>query len=196
MKFAKFTHLLVLALTLTFAAAGCRHRPENVTPLPGQKGGTTGPTDDQSGKLAGDNTGGGVKSDTGIPANDPTSHQGWPEDRAALQAYTVHFDFDSSVVKAGEKSKVAAVAEFLKKNAEDAVKIEGYCDERGTEEYNRSLGERRASALREDLVSQGIAATRIDTLSFGKDRPADPGHNEEAWRKNRRGEFILLVHPK
>ena len=71
--------------------------------------------------------------------------------------------------------------------------IEGHCDERGTEEYNRSLGECRALALRELLVAAGISPDRVHTVSFGKDKPADTGHSESAWGKNRRGEFILVL---
>ena len=70
--------------------------------------------------------------------------------------------------------------------------MDGHCDERGTEEYNRSLGERRALAVREHLIRLGIAPERVRTLSWGEDRPVDTGHNEEAWQKNRRAEFILL----
>ena len=84
----------------------------------------------------------------------------------------------------------------MKANAQDALEIDGHCDERGTEEYNRSLGERRALALREELLRLGIDPMRIDTVSFGKDKPVDPGHDEAAWKLNRRGEFLLEVHPK
>jgi peptidoglycan-associated lipoprotein len=126
----------------------------------------------------------------------PGSHQGWPEDALALKSETVLFDFDSSVVKASEKLKVAAVAEYLKANAANAVRVEGNCDERGTEEYNRSLGERRALAVREELVRLGIDPTRVDTISYGKDKPADPGHDESAWKQNRRDDFIVLSPPK
>ncbi len=73
--------------------------------------------------------------------------------------------------------------------------IEGHCDERGTEEYNRSLGERRALALREALAKDGVDAGRIRTISYGKDQPEDAGHDEAAWNKNRRGVFVLC-HPK
>jgi peptidoglycan-associated lipoprotein len=76
------------------------------------------------------------------------------------------------------------------------LRIEGHCDERGTEEYNRALGERRALAAREYLVLQkGLDASLVDTISYGEDRPADTGHNEAAWSKNRRDEFILLKPP-
>jgi peptidoglycan-associated lipoprotein len=70
--------------------------------------------------------------------------------------------------------------------------VEGHCDERGTAEYNRALGERRAGAAREELVRMGVEAERITTISYGKDRPADPGHDEASWAKNRRCEFSAI----
>ena len=91
---------------------------------------------------------------------------------------------------------MAAVADYLKANSGKAVRVEGNCDERGTEEYNRSLGERRALAVREELIRLGIDPTRVDTISYGKDRPVDPGHDEAAWKKNRRDDFIVLSPPK
>jgi peptidoglycan-associated lipoprotein len=107
----------------------------------------------------------------------------------------VYFDYDKSTIKSGEISKVEHVAKTIKGMAGKALRIEGHCDERGTEEYNRSLGERRALAVREALVRAGVEANQIDTISYGEDRPADPGHNEAAWSKNRRGEFIVIVPP-
>jgi peptidoglycan-associated lipoprotein len=116
-------------------------------------------------------------------------------DRAALAAYTVHFAYDSAAVRKSEKANVQAVADALGRDASTKLLIEGHCDERGTEEYNRSLGERRALALRQALAKIGVDPSRIRTISYGKDKPADPGHDESAWLKNRRGEFVLL-HPK
>jgi peptidoglycan-associated lipoprotein len=116
-------------------------------------------------------------------------------DRAALAAYTVHFAFDSAVVKSGEEDNVKAVAAALTKDPSVKLMIEGNCDERGTEEYNRSLGERRALALREALVKLNIDAKRIRTISYGKDKPVDTERNEAAYAKNRRGDFVLY-HPK
>lgn len=197
MKLTSSFRFLILGLALTLAAAGCKHRTPIATPL-----------DHRNGPIGGDNTipGSGnpipgpgdanVKDVpiTGIPQGE--GHPGWPEDAAALQAYTVHFAFDKSAIPDGERPKLSSVAEFLKSNAADAVKIEGHCDERGTEEYNRALGERRALALREALVGMGVDASRVDTISYGKDRPEDPGHNDAAYAKNRRGVFILLTPPK
>jgi peptidoglycan-associated lipoprotein len=193
MKLNDFTKLLVLALILTVAGAGCRKKPGPITPLPGRTGGNVPeatpatPMGTEGAKV--DTTGAG-------PQNDPNIRKDWPRDREIFKSDTVYFDYDSSSVKASDKPKITAVADYLKANPQDAVEIEGHCDERGTEEYNRSLGERRALALREQLVSMGVDASRVDTLSFGKDRPIDSGHNEAAWKQNRRGEFILEMHPK
>ena len=112
----------------------------------------------------------------------------------ALAADTVHFDYDSASVRSSERSKVEAVASFMKGAAPNvALLIEGHCDERGTEEYNRSLGERRALALREALISSGADGNRITTKSYGKDRKIDLGNSEASHAKNRRGEFVVLT---
>jgi len=103
----------------------------------------------------------------------------------------VLFDFDSARIRPSEGSKLEAVAAYLKSNPGKLV-IEGYCDERGTAEYNRALGERRALAARDELVKLGIDASRMSTISYGKDRPVDPGHDEAAWAKNRRCEFVVV----
>jgi peptidoglycan-associated lipoprotein len=84
------------------------------------------------------------------------------------------------------------VADWMKSNPGKKLVVEGYCDERGTAEYNRALGERRAQAAREELVHMGVDPSRISTSSYGSDRPADPGHDEAAWAKNRRCEFAIV----
>lgn len=194
MKLTNFSKLLVLGLIITVAASGCRKRPGQITPLPGRTGSNV-PEANNAPPLVDTS---GLKADTtgGFSQTDPNLRKDWPRDREIFKSDTVHFDFDSSVVKAADKSKVSAVADYLKANGLTAVEIEGHCDERGTEEYNRSLGERRALALREQLVSLGIDPSRVDTISYGKDRPVDPGHDETAWKQNRRGEFILETPPK
>jgi peptidoglycan-associated lipoprotein len=103
----------------------------------------------------------------------------------------VYFDYDSAKVRPNEVSKIEAVAAQLKGSSSKLV-IEGHCDERGTAEYNRALGERRAQAVREELVRLGVSADRISTVSYGKERPADTGHDEAAWAKNRRCEFVVV----
>lgn len=194
MKRTKFISLMVLGLILTIAAAGCRKQPGYMTRIP--EGRTSNPAENPPAPpLTNEPPVTQKPTDGGIPFTGP-GHDNWIPNPDILQADTVHFDFDSSVVKASEKPNVAAVADYLKANMTNAVKIEGHCDERGTEEYNRSLGERRALALRETLVTLGVDPSRVDTATFGKDRPADPGHDEAAWKKNRRGEFVVLTPPK
>jgi peptidoglycan-associated lipoprotein len=109
----------------------------------------------------------------------------------AGQFAAVYFDYDSARIRPSEDSKLQAVAAYLKSNPGKLV-VEGHCDERGTAEFNRALGERRALAAREALVKQGADGSRITTISYGSDRPADVGHDEAAWSKNRRCEFVVV----
>jgi peptidoglycan-associated lipoprotein len=108
------------------------------------------------------------------------------------QFAAVLFDYDSARIRPSEEPKLEAVAAYLKANPGKLV-VEGHCDERGTAEYNRALGERRAIAARDELVKLGTDASRMTTISYGKDRPADPGHDEGAWAKNRRCEFVVVT---
>jgi peptidoglycan-associated lipoprotein len=197
MKLNKFANLLVVGLVVCIAASGCKKKPVNVTELPGSRAGKAPEMPDGSAIKSGETPGGTSSTDTtgGTPSNSPDLHKGWLEDAQALKAETVYFDFDSSVIKASEKPKAAAVADYLKANKGKAVRVEGNCDERGTEEYNRSLGERRALALREELIRLGIGPTEVDTISYGKDKPTAQGHDESAWRQNRRDDFIVLTKP-
>ena len=103
----------------------------------------------------------------------------------------VHFAYDSFVLPPQEVSKIDDVAKFLMENSDRVVNVDGHCDERGSNEYNLSLGEQRAQSVRTYLVTAGIDASRIQTRSFGKEKPLDPGHSEAAWAKNRRGEFVI-----
>jgi len=103
----------------------------------------------------------------------------------------VRFDFDKSVLREDGRKTTQGVAEYLKKNPRVKLLIEGHCDERGTSEYNMALGERRAASVMNYLVSLGIPKAVLSTVSYGKEKPLDPGHNEEAWAKNRRAHFVL-----
>ena len=104
----------------------------------------------------------------------------------------VYFAFDSTVVPQGELGKIDEVAKHLTDNAKRVVVVEGNCDERGSHEYNMSLGENRAIIVRNYLVQSGIAPERIQTRSFGEEKPAVEGHDESAWGQNRRGEFDIF----
>ena len=198
MKMNQLVFPLVFALAATLATTGCKKGPVKTTIIPGHNALVGGPGEGP-GTLPFSppfNPDGNPSVKPGpIDTTDLNTFEGMTMDRAALATYTVHFAFDSAVVKKGEQSNVSAVASALAASASDKLLIEGHCDERGTEEYNRSLGERRALALREALAKAGVSPDRVRTLSYGKDKPADPGHDESAWSKNRRGEFILL-HPK
>lgn len=103
----------------------------------------------------------------------------------------VYFSYNESAVPAAEMGKVANAALFLQQNPRVVLLVEGNCDERGTNEYNMSLGEFRAQAVRNALVAQGIEPGRVQTASYGEEKPAVAGHDEAAWRLNRRGDFAF-----
>jgi len=103
----------------------------------------------------------------------------------------VQFAYDSSAVAPDQESKVSSVAEALKGSGKTVI-VAGFTDERGTQEYNRSLGEKRALAVREALISRGLKANNVQTVSFGSEMPVDPASNEAAWAKNRRAEFGIV----
>jgi peptidoglycan-associated lipoprotein len=104
----------------------------------------------------------------------------------------IHFDFDKYDIRPGDAEILKENAALLMKNPSVKIQIEGHCDERGTVEYNLALGERRANSAKRYLISLGLTVNRISTISYGKEKPLDPGHNEEAWAKNRRDHFIVL----
>lgn len=217
MKFVKLIHLSVLALTLSLGMAGCKKSTGKLTPLPGRGAGTVG--DSGPSKAAVPDTAPPIRLDTGGAAgtgtglNNPPSigtevgagqpgietsnkdFSNYEQNREKFRDQTVYFDFDKYNIKPSEISKLETVANEMKNLAGRALRIEGHCDERGTEEYNRALGERRALAIREKLASLGMSPDMIVTISFGEDQPTDPGHDESAWSKNRRGEIILLSPP-
>ena len=197
MKYAKLLNLLVVVLALSFGVVGCKKKPIGPTPIPGMTGNIRG-TNDTSGPLPG----------TALAQDQNPNVKPVPEGPIPLggrnlgdyipnperfAANTVYFDFDRATIKPSETGKIEEVAKYLQANPTHAVQIEGHCDERGTEQYNLSLGERRSLSVREYLVTAGIQPDRIFTISYGESRPADPGHNEAAWAKNRRGVFVLLT---
>jgi len=200
MKTMKLIYPLACALAFTLATTGCHnHKVGKTTPLPNNNppvvGSGPGPeTMPPPGNPV--NPENGVSTTSGgIPTTSTDEFEGMTKDAAALAAYTIHFAFDSAAIKSSEKANLESVAAALKSDSNLKLLIEGNCDERGTEEYNRSLGERRALAAREALAKDGIDPSRVRTISYGKDKPVDPGHDEAAWAKNRRDDFVLL-HPK
>jgi peptidoglycan-associated lipoprotein len=199
--------VLLLALLAVTAGVGCSKNPKPLTFIPGQEP-KISQNDDPSKSINADPR---LRNTPLNPQDDPRNRsltdadaearkarigerfEGGQENREVLAAQTIYFDFDRYSIKPNERAKLDAVGAYLKNNQSATLKIEGHCDERGTEEYNRVLGERRAIAARDYLVqSQGVDSTRVTTVSFGEDKPADAGHDESAFAKNRRAEFVVL----
>jgi peptidoglycan-associated lipoprotein len=114
----------------------------------------------------------------------------------------IHFDFDKADIRATDQSILDQKAVILAANSAVRLRVAGHCDERGSDEYNLALGNRRAAAAKRYLTGKGVADGRLEVVSYGKERPLDPGHSEDAWAKNRRDEFEVtagadnLVAPK
>jgi peptidoglycan-associated lipoprotein len=126
------------------------------------------------------------------PAPPPAAAPGVAVTEEKLSQFDdVRFDFDKSEVTEEGRKTCGVVAGYLKKNPKAKMLIEGHCDDRGTAEYNMALGERRATAVMTYLVSLGVPKAALSIVSFGKERPLDPGHTEGAWAKNRRAHFVL-----
>jgi peptidoglycan-associated lipoprotein len=138
--------------------------------------------------------GGGMDGDyvTGSPLPERQEGVSYLSDNVDKSRFQpVYFAFDSYDVGSSEADKLQSVAEFLKSEGATII-IAGFTDERGTPEYNRGLGERRAQAVRNELIELGADGSRLQTVSFGAEMPADPGSNESAWAKNRRAEFGVV----
>ncbi|MDR1109449.1 MAG: OmpA family protein [Deltaproteobacteria bacterium] len=103
----------------------------------------------------------------------------------------VLFDFDRYNIRPDQVDVIQSKVAYLQANSSVRAVIQGHCDERGTEAYNEALGDRRAKAAYNFLVDHGISGSRLSTVSYGKDFPLDPGHNESAWQRNRRAQFVL-----
>ena len=187
----------IILVTLMAATSACgKTKPKNITPIPGGNASVAG-----AGGLIGRDTSGSLGSGGDVVTVDESGNIGLSGleefedmlmDREALAAQTVYFEVDRSEIYPDDLGKVEAVAGILAQDAQNKVMIEGHCDERGTEEYNRALGERRALSVRDALVGLGVSADRVRTMSLGEDRPADTGLDDAAFARNRRGEFVLL----
>ncbi len=132
-----------------------------------------------------------VKPVIEVPAEDVLAYS---LDELNLKGYLKHiyFDFDKYDIKEEYKNLLEENVNFLKKNPTIKIRIEGHCDERGTREYNLALGQKRAEAAKNYLIALGIDENRIDTVSFGKEKPLALCHNESCWWKNRRAHFLII----
>jgi peptidoglycan-associated lipoprotein len=135
-----------------------------------------------------------VSQPTDMPATPPSASN--PDDmltrKPELALHTVYFDFDQANLTSGATETLSHNAEMLLEYPEVNIRIEGHCDERGTVEYNLALGQRRAISVRNYLINYGVSPGRMTVISYGKERPVDPRHSNEAWAKNRRAEFVIL----
>ena len=171
----KNTIMLAAALTLAVAASGCgdknrKTRTQNAQPaVPEQQ-------------VAVDPAGNGEDVRTGLP--DPTG---------SVTLATVYFELDTSLLAPESRSILERNAAALKENPTVTVRVEGHADERGSTQYNVGLGDRRANAVKEYLVSLGVPATNLEVVSYGEERAADKGHDESAWSKNRRVELAVTA---
>ncbi len=114
------------------------------------------------------------------------------EEIQAFESAPIYFDFDKSTLKQAARDNLTKKAKWLRANPHFSLQIEGHCDEQGSNHYNLALGERRASSTAKFLTGLGISVDRISTISYGEERPAVSGHDEEAWAKNRRAEFRVI----
>jgi len=125
------------------------------------------------------------------PPPPPSTPPDQEPDGSQISLQDAFFDFDNFELSSDAKAVLDSNAKYLEKNAGSRVIIEGHCDERGSVEYNLALGEKRAKTTKDYLVSYGIAAGRITTISYGKERPFAQGHDEGAWSQNRRAHFVV-----
>jgi peptidoglycan-associated lipoprotein len=182
MKFPVWTKYLLVTMLIA-VLAGCK----SATPKP-QLGEGTGIDDsiDQS-AIEGEGSMGGT--DTGTP-------EGTRPDLSGGVDYSkwepIYFEYDSAAIQSQDRGTLEDIAGYLKDHSGQKLLIEGHCDERGTPEYNRTLGQRRANAARDYLIKLGVSPSQISTISYGEEKPEDSGHDEAAWAKNRRDVFGLV----
>jgi peptidoglycan-associated lipoprotein len=169
---------IILCCALALLAAACAsNKPEAPVTGPSTGTGTTGTGTPSTGSTTTPNAGGNV---SGNPLHDPNN---------ILSKRSVYFDFDSNVVKDEYRGLIQAHSRYMTEHREARARIEGNCDERGSREYNLALGQRRAEAVKKIMTVLGVPDGSIETVSFGEEKPASMGHDEEAWAKNRRDDI-------
>ncbi|MCF6290268.1 MAG: peptidoglycan-associated lipoprotein Pal [Desulfobacterales bacterium] len=186
-KISRLALAVILALSVGLAVSGCSRKkvvseagpaapaPVVVTPDSGDTGGMAATEEPL------DSTGPAVLAGA----------QTILEGRTSAPLLPVYFDFDKSNIRADQVERIKQNGAFLQSNPATAVRIEGNCDERGTNEYNAALGERRALSAKKYLVNLGVSAGRLTTISYGEERPLLHGHDELSWAQNRRADFVI-----
>ena len=208
----KSSTMMAIALcgVLACAVTGCKYDDEGVdgntiaesTEIPtdgddlngGMTGGQDVPTDESATKNAGGADMSGIQGEDGVPATGVPFDQDPNYVRCTdVDFAPVYFGFDASNLQASEMAKIEAVAAHLKQTGRVVI-VEGNCDERGSNEYNLSLGQLRAIAISKYLAELGVDVKSVQDKSYGEEKPAVVGHDESAWSKNRRGEFAVFAH--
>jgi peptidoglycan-associated lipoprotein len=192
-----FSALLVAAVALS----GCAKRPattQAAAPPPTGTATSTAATPSSTAQPAQPSSGatttpsgGGGGTTTTTPAPSSTARPTVQDFAATPELADVFFDFDKYDIRSADAKTLDSNANWLKSNPNHLVLIEGHCDERGTNEYNLALGERRAKSTMNYLVSQGVQANRITIISYGEERPQCTEHTESCWAKNRRAHFLV-----
>jgi peptidoglycan-associated lipoprotein len=176
------SQILVLALVaLTLALSGCGKKVRPPPPPSTTNRDANMGADSEGANAANAGGGAGNQDETQGPMG------------GLLATRVVYFDFDSAVIQGQGVDIVAAHAKYLAANPQARVRLEGNTDERGSREYNIGLGDRRAQSVRRSMLLQGVSEGQITTVSYGEERPANPGHDEAAWAKNRRVEIVYLT---
>ncbi|OLC32813.1 MAG: peptidoglycan-associated lipoprotein [Candidatus Rokubacteria bacterium 13_1_40CM_4_69_5] len=191
----RWSGMVASLLVLSVVLAGCAKRPATTQASAPAPAGAAGSTPSGTGGGAGAagpvaQSGPGAGTQPSGPAAAPTSRPEPREFTAIPDLKDINFDFDKYDIRPGDAKVLDANAAWLKSNQGYLVLIEGHCDERGTNEYNLALGERRAKAAMNYLVSQGVQASRITIISYGEERPLCSEHSEGCWAKNRRAHFL------
>lgn len=174
-----------LCLAALLLLAGCASTPDEMPPASSQAGAAGAP--DFEGAQAGEGGRAGIASADLPPGVEPASQ----EDLQVTVGDRIYFDYDSAVLSSTATETLDRQAAWLEGYPDVTVTIEGHADERGTREYNLALGDRRANAVKNYLVASDVDAVRILTISYGEERPAEPGHDEQAWSENRRAVTVV-----
>ncbi len=183
---------LIALFAVAFFVAACETASQTSTDSAGDTtASSTSSTASASGSSSTASTASSGSASSGSAAGSAGGSATSPADTLATIGNTVYFSYDSAALDGNSKGSLFRQAAFLNANPTLTVTIEGHCDERGTREYNLALGERRAAAARDYLLAQGVDPARIKVISYGKERPAMAGSNEESWAKNRRAATVL-----
>jgi peptidoglycan-associated lipoprotein len=186
----------VLAVFVSSCATTQEEVIEDGPPADGQsmEGGSISGGETSGGASASGLEGGTEGGTSAIAGGEMTAAEMLEQPDGPLSNRTIYFEFDSAALTDESIAILETHGNFIAANGEVKVRLEGYADERGSREYNIGLGDRRAQSVRRVLLFQGASTDQIDTVSYGEERPVDPGHNEAAWAKNRRVELIYTVN--